>query len=223
MNSIRSKLTYANVMATLAVFIALGGGTTAVALNGSNTVQSDDIGPGAQVKAADIAPAALSKGRAATRQNGCHPTSAAFADCGHVTMSLPRSARVLIVATATWDGDGSFAAGECRIGVDGAPWAECPARQRVGQHRALLPELGRTHQRHRPPRPGIPHLRPGVQPLRRKHVLRLHLRLGSGARSGLSAVCVAPLASGERGRFARYWAGMSQENVAPSPRHGAPA
>ena len=43
---LRSKLTYANVMATLAVFIALGGGTTAVALSGSNTVQSDDLGPG---------------------------------------------------------------------------------------------------------------------------------------------------------------------------------
>jgi hypothetical protein len=52
---IRSHLTYANVMATIAVFIALGGGTTAVALNGSNTVQSDDLGPGAQVKAADVA------------------------------------------------------------------------------------------------------------------------------------------------------------------------
>ena len=47
---IRSHLTYANVMATIAVFIALGGGTTAVALNGSNTVQSDDLRPGAQVQ-----------------------------------------------------------------------------------------------------------------------------------------------------------------------------
>jgi hypothetical protein len=52
---IRSHLTYANVMATLAVFIALGGGTTAVALSGSNTVQSDDLGPAPQVKAPDVA------------------------------------------------------------------------------------------------------------------------------------------------------------------------
>jgi len=51
---IRSHLTYANVMATLAVFLVLGGGS-AVALSGSNTVQSDDLGPGAQVKAADVA------------------------------------------------------------------------------------------------------------------------------------------------------------------------
>jgi len=52
---IREHLTYANVMATVAVFLALGGGTTAIALSGSNTVQSDDLGPGAQVKAPDVA------------------------------------------------------------------------------------------------------------------------------------------------------------------------
>jgi hypothetical protein len=51
---IRSHLTYANVMATIAVFLILSGGT-AVALNGTNTVQSDDLGPGAQVKAPDVA------------------------------------------------------------------------------------------------------------------------------------------------------------------------
>jgi hypothetical protein len=54
MRRIRSHLNYANVMATIAVFIAISGGT-AVALNGSNTVQSDDLGPGSQVKAPDVA------------------------------------------------------------------------------------------------------------------------------------------------------------------------
>ena len=39
---LRSLLTYANVMATIAVFLVLSGGT-AVALSGSNTVFSDDI------------------------------------------------------------------------------------------------------------------------------------------------------------------------------------
>ncbi len=43
----------AMVVACIALFVALGGG--AYALNGSNTVQSDDLGPGAQVKAADVA------------------------------------------------------------------------------------------------------------------------------------------------------------------------
>jgi hypothetical protein len=54
MRRIRQHLTYANVIATIAVFLVLGGGS-AVALSGSNTVQSDDLGPGAQVKAADVA------------------------------------------------------------------------------------------------------------------------------------------------------------------------
>ena len=54
MGWIRRHLTYANVMVTILAFVVLGGGS-AVALNGTNTVQSDDLGPGAQVKAPDIA------------------------------------------------------------------------------------------------------------------------------------------------------------------------
>jgi hypothetical protein len=54
MRRIRKHLTFANVASAIALFVALGGGT-AVALNGSNTVQSDDLGPGAQVKAPDVA------------------------------------------------------------------------------------------------------------------------------------------------------------------------
>jgi len=41
-------------MVTILAFIVLGGGS-AVALGGHNTVQSDDLGPGAQVKAPDVA------------------------------------------------------------------------------------------------------------------------------------------------------------------------
>jgi hypothetical protein len=52
MQRIRGRLTYANVMATIAVFLVLGGGS-AVALSGSNTVFSDDIVDN-QVKTADV-------------------------------------------------------------------------------------------------------------------------------------------------------------------------
>src|SRR3954451_3115922 len=58
---IRSHLTYANVMATIAVFLVLSGGT-AVALSGSNTVFSDDIVNG-EVKAADIGSNAVGSGK----------------------------------------------------------------------------------------------------------------------------------------------------------------
>jgi hypothetical protein len=43
----------AMLVACVALFVALGG--SAVALSGHNTVQSDDLGPGAQVKAPDVA------------------------------------------------------------------------------------------------------------------------------------------------------------------------
>ena len=52
MRRIRSRITYANVVATLALFLVLSGGT-AVALQGSNTVFSDDIVDN-QVRSADV-------------------------------------------------------------------------------------------------------------------------------------------------------------------------
>src|SRR5262245_12370369 len=55
---LRAHLTYANVMVTILAFVVLGGGS-AVALGGSDTVQSDDLGPGAQVKAPDVADDAI--------------------------------------------------------------------------------------------------------------------------------------------------------------------
>jgi hypothetical protein len=58
---IGSRLTYANVMATIAVFLVLSGGT-AVALSGSNTVFSDDIVNG-EVKADDIGSNAVRSGK----------------------------------------------------------------------------------------------------------------------------------------------------------------
>jgi hypothetical protein len=50
---LRARLTYANVVATLALFLALGTGS-AVALDGMNTVFSDDIVDG-EVSGADVA------------------------------------------------------------------------------------------------------------------------------------------------------------------------
>jgi hypothetical protein len=47
------RLTYSNVVATIALFLALAGGTSAIALSGRNTVRSDDIVKGG-VRAADI-------------------------------------------------------------------------------------------------------------------------------------------------------------------------
>jgi hypothetical protein len=108
-------------------------------LNGSNTVQSDDLGPGAQVKAADvaansvngsdivngsitgadIAPSALTRGRSITSQ--CNPTSTTFVDCGTMEINLTRPSRVLIIANATWWSDGAGGGrtdGKCQIAIN---------------------------------------------------------------------------------------------------------
>ena len=139
MRRIGDHLTYANVISSLCLFLLLGGGT-AVALNGSNTVQSDDLGPGAQVQAADvaanavngsdivdgsisggdIASSALSKGRKFI--SGCDPSSNTFVDCGTLTINLPRPGlRVLIVASAMWHSESAGSTrGICHIGVNGS-------------------------------------------------------------------------------------------------------
>jgi hypothetical protein len=57
-NAVRRRLTYANVTATIALFLALGGSAYAVTL-GKNTVKSRNIAKGA-VKTADIANKAVS-------------------------------------------------------------------------------------------------------------------------------------------------------------------
>ena len=157
MRRIRRYVSFANVISVIALFVALGGGT-AVALNGTNTVQSDDLGPGAQVKAADvaanavdgskvadgsitgadvdesslgtvpnaskvggIAPSALTTARAKT--SNCFPDSTNYVDCGAVTINLARTSRVLIVTNGMWHSTSAgVTSGECRIGVDGAPF-----------------------------------------------------------------------------------------------------
>jgi hypothetical protein len=74
MRRIRDHLTYANVMATIAVFLVLGGGS-AVALSGSNTVFTDDIAndtqpasggnPAGGLQAADLRPNSVGSSEAA--------------------------------------------------------------------------------------------------------------------------------------------------------------
>jgi hypothetical protein len=61
LSRITSRLTYANVMSSLAVFLVLSGGT-AVALSGSNTVFSDDITDG-NVRNADIGSGAVTNSK----------------------------------------------------------------------------------------------------------------------------------------------------------------
>jgi hypothetical protein len=71
MRTMREHLSYANIMATVAVFLALGGSAYAVSL-GKNAVRSKNIAKGA-VKTSDIAKGAVT---AAKLHSGAIPASA---------------------------------------------------------------------------------------------------------------------------------------------------
>jgi hypothetical protein len=85
MRRIRSHLTYANVISTLCLFLLLSGGT-AVALSGSNSVQSDDLGPGSQVTAPDVATNAV---------NGSDVVNGSIAGADIAPSALPKGRQVL--------------------------------------------------------------------------------------------------------------------------------
>jgi hypothetical protein len=131
---------HATVVAYVALFVALTGGTTAVALSGSNTVQSDDLGPGAQVMAPDVADNAVNGAdvqngslrqgdlgvrlRGARQVNDASPAAicgqgGAFDECVTVLFNVPRPQRLLLIGSGEWAGE--FAQGgnrgECRFSV----------------------------------------------------------------------------------------------------------
>jgi hypothetical protein len=88
MGLVRRHLTYANVMATIAVFVVLGGGAYAAFHLPKNSVRSKNIAKG-QVKKSDLAGGAVTAGKLKTP---AHFTSAGFTDdpagdCGGGSLS----------------------------------------------------------------------------------------------------------------------------------------
>jgi hypothetical protein len=95
---IRGKLTYANVMATVAVFLALGGGAYAAVHLKKNSVKSKQIKDG-QVKTNDLANGAVATQNIA---NGAvTPTELAPGAVGHGALG-----RVVVRQDVTTFGDG---------------------------------------------------------------------------------------------------------------------
>jgi trimeric autotransporter adhesin len=86
MRSIRSRLTYANVISTLCLFLLFGGGT-AVALSGSNTVFSDDITDN-QVYSADVRDDTLAGGGLAAAD--LKPGAVATSELANGAVSTPK-------------------------------------------------------------------------------------------------------------------------------------
>jgi hypothetical protein len=81
------------------------------AVNADQAANADKVG-GAGLDSFTI-------GRSTT--GSCDPASSAFVDCGTVSLNLPRPGRVLIIATAGFDGANSAAGyrGDCRLTADG--------------------------------------------------------------------------------------------------------
>jgi len=98
----------------------------------------------ALVMAATGTAAALSQHRAASTAGPikgksavgfCNPNSAAFTSCVTLTMNLPHSGRVLLVADGAWHGDANEANGQCHVVVAGGQVGLAPnPGQSLGTH-----------------------------------------------------------------------------------------
>lgn len=131
-------LTYGNVVATLALVIAVGG-TGAYAANqiGSadiknNSVRSADLKNRKAVRGKDVKRNALGGGAIKERQldaaqfapiagasGSCDPDDSSYLDCATATVRLRSRGRLLVVATGDYFSEGGPANLTCRIAIDG--------------------------------------------------------------------------------------------------------
>ncbi len=137
---IRRHLSYANVVATLALLLALGGGAYAIdkvssreIVNG--TIKSVDLKNRQAVRAADVRRNGL-RGKqidertldassfapmAGNEAGDCRPLKVAFVSCAATKLSLKRQSMVLVVATGNQESLDSPAKAVCGVRVDGIP------------------------------------------------------------------------------------------------------
>jgi hypothetical protein len=140
---IRRHLSYANVTATLALFVALGGGAYAISKVNSRDIANDsvrsvDLKNRKAVKGIDVKRNALT-GRqiSETTLNAerfaplvgdetvdCNPSSTtAFTTCVTTTLRLQERSRVLAIATGNQESVGGPARAICDVRIDGDPQA----------------------------------------------------------------------------------------------------
>jgi len=139
----RRHLTYANVTATLALFIALGGGAYAISNVGSKdirngAIRSADLRNQRAVAGRDVRRNALGAGQineqsleasrfakvAGKEASDCDPNSGTiFVDCVRATVHLSRPARILVFATGNEENDAGGGGANCEIQIDATPSA----------------------------------------------------------------------------------------------------
>lgn len=140
---IRGWLSYANVVATLAlVGVIGGGGAYAASKIGSKDIQdgsvrSVDLRNGKAVQGADVVPNAL-RGKQVREETldvsslvamagaepvGCNPSGPQLVVCAQAQVNLPRPAQLLAIATGGQESNGGPAKASCQVRVDGAATA----------------------------------------------------------------------------------------------------
>jgi hypothetical protein len=134
---IRRHLSYANVTATVALFVALGGGAYAIDKVHSHdiangTIRSIDLKNRKAVHAADVKRNALTGRQIDERSldaNGfarvagdeagdCNPSSSALVKCVSTTLRLKQPSRILAIATAGQESVIGPANAHCEVRID---------------------------------------------------------------------------------------------------------
>jgi hypothetical protein len=157
-NSVRSRLSYANAMSTLAVFIALGGSSVAAVQLSRNSVRSEQIANG-QVKRPDLAKNAVTSVKVADGSLRADDFKAGQLKAGPVGPPGPpgpkgdAGATSLKVRAATANGEvtatcepGERATGGGAHSVNGAVVASAP----VADPNAIFVSTGVTYQGYTP-------------------------------------------------------------------------
>jgi hypothetical protein len=140
-NRLKRRLSFANVVAVIALFVALGGSVYAAhKISGKrikrgsepgNRLKNDSVTgkqvaestlgtvPNADALAGAPASAYLTIGRSAQQNGACDPLDTSFVNCVTVTLNLPHAGRVLLVGVGVGvDQGGIGAEGSCRFGAD---------------------------------------------------------------------------------------------------------
>jgi hypothetical protein len=134
---IRRHLSYANVTATLALFVALGGGAYAIDKVNSHdivngTIKSVDLKNRKAVHAADVKRNGLTGEQISERTlnansfvriagkdaGDCNPSSTAFVNCAQTTLRLGERSRILAIATGGQESVGGAANARCELRID---------------------------------------------------------------------------------------------------------
>ena len=141
---IRRHLSYANVTATVALFVALGGGAYAIDKVTSHeiangTIKSIDLKNRKAVRGADVKQNGLTGEQVKERTLDassfapmagdepvdCNPlSSTAFTDCATSNLRLKERSRVLVMTTGNQRSVGMAAQASCRVRIDGVAETE---------------------------------------------------------------------------------------------------